>query len=200
MNYSLNKELPLKWRVKSVFPTKANATHLIFVPYVDGRQVQALLDQEVGAANWQTRYFDCKNKQFCEIGLKIGGEWIWKGDSGSETSVEGSKGETTDSFKRAAVHWGINRKSYELSEVKIPCKIIDNIPYPINDKNEILNVDQLYNACFEQSKIDVAAKDLQRSLEQFFCINPAAKSAPAKAEKPTRATPAKKLNTKVILP
>ena len=78
----LQKPLSLKWRVQRAFPNKANPTHVIMIGYVDSRQVQDLLDEVCGSENWQDEYFECKGKQFCKIGIKINGEWVWKSDSG----------------------------------------------------------------------------------------------------------------------
>lgn len=143
----LQKPLPLKWRVRSAFPNKVNPTHVILVGYVDSRQVQDLLDEVLGPENWQDEYFECKNKQFCKIGIKINDEWVWKGDSGSETSTEAGKGETSDAFKRAAVKWGINRTAYKLGEVKLPAKKYNSKPYPVNESGKFLKSEDLYNEC-----------------------------------------------------
>lgn len=128
----LQEPLELKWRCKTLIPDNTNPTHMIITGYVDARQVYDRLDQVLGPENWQDEYFECKNKQFCKIGVKIGNEWIWKGDSGSESSFDATKGETSDSFKRAAVHWGVNRGAYEVGETRIPCKVVDGIIVPTN--------------------------------------------------------------------
>ena len=55
-----------------------------------------------------------KNTMVCSIGIKCGSDWVWKSDGGTETEVEAEKGELSDSFKRAAVKWGIGRFLYDL--------------------------------------------------------------------------------------
>jgi hypothetical protein len=39
-------------------------------------------------------------------------EWVWKWDTGEESSIEAGKGEFSDALKRAWVHWGVGRDLY----------------------------------------------------------------------------------------
>ncbi|MDN5395702.1 MAG: Rad52/Rad22 family DNA repair protein [Chryseobacterium sp.] len=143
----LKEPLTLKWRVKALLPDNQKPTEMILVGYVDARQVQDRFDNVLGAANWQDEYFECKNKQFCRIGVKIGNEWIWKGDSGAESLSYPGKGETSDSFKRAAVHWGVNRDTYELGEITIKCKMFENNPAPVDRTGNKLSGPLLLAEC-----------------------------------------------------
>ncbi|WP_347219333.1 hypothetical protein [Chryseobacterium sp.] len=143
----LKEPLQLKWRVRGLQPDNVNPTHMIIVGYVNPRQVQDRLDDVLGPENWQDDYAECKNKQFCRIGIKINDEWIWKGDSGTETFLDPGKGETSDSFKRAAVHWGINRDTYELGEITIACKMVEGKPFPCDVNGNVLKGELLLNEC-----------------------------------------------------
>lgn len=143
----LKEPLQLKWRVRGLHPDNVNPTHMTIVGYVNPRQVQDRLDDILGPENWQDDYAECKNKQFCRIGIKINDEWIWKGDSGTETFLDPGKGETSDSFKRAAVHWGINRDTYELGEVTIACKMENGIPVPCTETGVILKGQSILAEC-----------------------------------------------------
>ncbi|MDR3026014.1 hypothetical protein [Chryseobacterium sp.] len=143
----LKDPLPLKWRVKGLIPDNINPTHMVIVGYIDARQVYDRLDKALGAGNWQEDYFECKGKQFCKIGIKVYDEWIWKGDSGIESFADPSKGETSDSVKRAAVHWGINREVYELGEITIKCKMDNGYPAPCDEAGNILKGDQILAEC-----------------------------------------------------
>lgn len=143
----LKNPLQLKWRVKALKPDNKDPNEMVLVPYVDARQVQDRLDEVVGAHLWQDDYFEVKGKQFCKIGIKIGEEWIWKGDSGNETLLDAQKGETSDSFKRAAVHWGINRDAYELGEITISCKMIGDKPVPTDKAGNQLKGESLLAEC-----------------------------------------------------
>ena len=128
----LKKEIPFKWRVQS-----SNAYGASCVAYIDARQVQDLLDEVVGAANWQCKYEEHKNNMFCSIGINthiIDGvdHWVWKSDCGTESQVEKQKGEASDAFKRAAVMWGVGRFLYSKDIIKLPVKKNDKgkfLPY-----------------------------------------------------------------------
>jgi hypothetical protein len=132
----LQKVIPCKWRVQSYSKKKAVAQ---CVGYVDARQVANLLDEEVGAGNWQVDYKTINGLLFAGIGIKIDTEWVWKWDTGSETEVEKDKGHVSDAFKRAGVQWGIGRFLYDLKIEFVEAneiKGIDNRPYPIDSKGK----------------------------------------------------------------
>lgn len=120
----LADEIPVKWRVQSTQYGKANC-----VAYVDARDVQNHLDNICGIENWQSRHKEEKGNLFCEIGIRVNGDWIWKSDVGTESKIEKQKGEASDSFKRAAVMWGIGRFVYDYPVLKV-----GTIKNPSNNK------------------------------------------------------------------
>lgn len=83
-----------------------------FLLYKDARVDMTILDETVGAENWQRDHFELKGNLFCRVGIKCGDEWVWKADCGTESRTEKEKGESSDSFKRACVCWGIGRELY----------------------------------------------------------------------------------------
>ena len=85
---------------------------LILLLYKDARCDMRILDETVGAGNWQRKHYECKGNLFCSVGIKIDNEWVWKDDCGSESNTEKEKGEASDSFKRACFNWGIGRELY----------------------------------------------------------------------------------------
>lgn len=89
-----------------------NEKGLSLLLFKNARCDMNILDETVGVANWQRRHYECKGNLFCEIGIKIDNEWIWKGDCGSESYTDKEKGEASDSFKRSGVNWGIGRELY----------------------------------------------------------------------------------------
>jgi len=106
------------WRVGATNAKKLNckpweATSGIALAYVDARDVMKRLDDVLGD-NWQAK---SPYKGYCEIGIKIDGDWIWRGNGAGETDVEGEKGQYSDAFKRAAVLWGVARYLYYLPNV-----------------------------------------------------------------------------------
>ena len=82
--------------------------------YKDARCDQNILDETVGAENWQRRHYEVKGNMFCSVGIysEQKKEWIWKDDCGTESNTEKEKGEASDSFKRACFNWGIGRELY----------------------------------------------------------------------------------------
>lgn len=169
MKFNINKlkePLEVKWRIQSKTP-RANPTHVIMVAYVDARDVQNRLDEVVGASNWQTRFYECKGKQFCEIGIKVNDEWIWKGDSGSESKTEKEKGETSDAFKRAAVQWGINRVAYNYGMVRLRAKKYGDDYYPSNDAGKFLKGQELFDECSRLAKVDEFFEEYNESTGSF---------------------------------
>lgn len=80
--------------------------------YKTSRTDMDLLDETVGAENWQKDYKTIDGKMFCGIGVKCDGEWIWKWDTGTPSNMEAQKGEASDAAKRAGFCWGIGRELY----------------------------------------------------------------------------------------
>ena len=89
--------------------------------YKKSRVDQIVLDETVGALNWQKEYYEERGLLFCKIGIKhpTTGEWIWKADTGSESNIEAEKGLATDTAKRAASAWGIGRELYTAPRISI---------------------------------------------------------------------------------
>lgn len=103
----------VSWRVGA---TNRDKTKGLALAYVDARDVMQRLDDVVGPAGWQCEYPHANGKTVCSIGIKIGGEWIWKANGAGDTDVEAEKGALSDAFKRAAVCWGIGRYLYDIPQ------------------------------------------------------------------------------------
>ena len=85
--------------------------------YVTARYAMDTLDDGVGPENWATdKYRDHTGQLYVGVGILCQGnlnpEWVWKWDTGDESDIEPGKGEFSDAFKRACVHWGIARDLY----------------------------------------------------------------------------------------
>lgn len=80
--------------------------------YKDARADMTLLDEIVKPENWQRNHELINGNLFCNVGIKIDGEWIWKQDVGKVSNTEAEKGQASDAFKRACVNWGIGRELY----------------------------------------------------------------------------------------
>lgn len=130
----------IECRVQTIKP---NGLSLLL--YKDARCDMNILDEEVGAENWQREHYECKGNLFCRVGIKcksdmVGDclEWVWKSDCGTESNTEAQKGEASDSFKRACFNWGIGRELYTSPFIWISaddCKITEkNGKYSCFDK------------------------------------------------------------------
>lgn len=91
----------------------------ILLLYKNARCDMNILDETVGAENWQREHYECKGNLFCRVGIKTESDWVWKADCGTESNTEKEKGESSDSFKRACFNWGIGRELYTAPKTKI---------------------------------------------------------------------------------
>jgi hypothetical protein len=102
----------VSWRIGRKTTDKKKAQLLA---YIDARDVMEVLDRAAGFENWQCRYtLSDAGLLICEVGLRIGGEWLWRANGAGDTQVEAEKGKCSDAFKRAAVVWGVGRYLYGL--------------------------------------------------------------------------------------
>lgn len=84
-------------------------TGITLLLYKDARVDMAILDETVGATDWQRRHTRDNANCIVEIWDKEKQQWIAKEDTGTESNNEAEKGLASDSFKRACVNWR-NRK------------------------------------------------------------------------------------------
>lgn len=117
---------PEEIRVRINNCTEKGATYLL---YKDARCDQDILDETVGAENWQRKHEEHKGNLFCAVGInanyqhpELAPAWVWKEDCGAESNTEKEKGEASDSFKRACVNFGIGRELYTKIHIFIPIK------------------------------------------------------------------------------
>lgn len=89
-------------------------TSVMLLLYKDARVDMAILDETVGKMNWQRHHVGVNNNMFCVVDIWDDDKkcWVSKSDAGSESQTEKEKGESSDSFKRACVNWGIGRELY----------------------------------------------------------------------------------------
>lgn len=123
----------IECRVQSV---KQNG--LVLLLYKNARVDMNILDEAVGAENWQREHYECKSNLFCRVGINVNAGftthvdndenvyvtplWVWKSDCGTESNTEAQKGEASDSFKRACFNWGIGRELYTSPFIWIPAR------------------------------------------------------------------------------
>lgn len=89
-----------------------NQKGLTLLLYKDARVDQNILDETVGAYNWQRSH--SRDNANCTVSIwdKEKNQWISKEDTGTESFTEKEKGLASDSFKRACFNWGIGRELY----------------------------------------------------------------------------------------
>lgn len=111
-------------RVGQAFKTehKEGATLLL---YKNARVDMDILDETVGAENWQRSQQEIKGNLYCNVSIfdKDKGEWTTKQDCGVESNTEAEKGEASDAFKRACVNWGIGRELYKSPKIFIKWEV-----------------------------------------------------------------------------
>lgn len=104
----------------------AKQNGVVLLLYKNARVDMNILDETVGAENWQREHYDCKGNLYCRVGICckmnidesgndgdiLSPSWVWKSDCGTESNTDAEKGEASDSFKRACVNWGIGRELY----------------------------------------------------------------------------------------
>ena len=89
-----------------------NQKGLTLLLYKDARVDQSILDETVGALNWQRRHTRDNANCIVSIWDEEKKQWIEKEDTGTESFTEKEKGLASDSFKRACFNWGIGRELY----------------------------------------------------------------------------------------
>ena len=151
LNFPLLTKDDIELRIGQMNKAGDKATLLL---YKTSRTDADILDQVVGAGNWQKRFYtlqgvgigdNMRSIVVCSVGIYDDDkhEWVWKDDSGTESNVEQDKGVCSDAFKRASGGscWGIGRELYTAPTiwVKVESKYdkfqVASISY--NEKREI---------------------------------------------------------------
>lgn len=100
--------------------------------YKDARCDMRILDEVVGAENWECSYERIGESLFCTVRILCTPEgcdaktWVSKQDTGNPSNMEPTKGEASDAFKRACFKWGIGRELYTAPRIWVAadkCKI-----------------------------------------------------------------------------
>lgn len=107
MMFRLLKADEIECRVAQI-----NEKGLSLLLYKNARTDQDILDETVGAMNWQRSHTRDNANCIVSIWDKEKQLWISKEDTGTESNTEKEKGLASDSFKRACFNWGIGRELY----------------------------------------------------------------------------------------
>lgn len=135
-------------RVKVV---KENGVSVLL--YKDARVDQNILDEKVGAMNWQRHHSRDNANCIVSIWDERKKQWIEKEDTGTESNTEAEKGLASDSFKRACFNWGIGRELYTAPFIWITDANITN------------------GKCYDKFKVSHIAYDENRNITELIIIN-----------------------------
>lgn len=126
----------VSWRVGATNAKKNNgkATSGIALAYIDARDVMERLDEVCGIQNVRVSHPIANGKTSCRISIKIGDEWVWKENGAGDSAMDAEKGAFSDSFKRAAVLWGIGRYLYDVPNIWVDLDDSGKIKNPRDPK------------------------------------------------------------------
>ena len=102
--------------------------------YKDARVDMNILDES--GEVWKREHFSVNNNLFCRVSIynqKLG-VWVEREDVGVESNTEATKGEASDSFKRACFNWGIGRELYTAPFVWVGANLISTYDTGRKDK------------------------------------------------------------------
>lgn len=106
----------IECRVAQVFKTGSGFSLLL---YKDARCDMNILDEAVGAMNWQRSHTRDNANCIVSIWDEDKKVWVSKEDTGTESNTEAEKGLASDSFKRACFNWGIGRELYTAPRIAV---------------------------------------------------------------------------------
>lgn len=114
MKFRALKASEIDCRIQSIGQNKTKAIGATILLYKDARVDMNILDETVGAMNWQRGHSVVDGNLYCTISIwdETKEQWVAKSDVGTESNTEKEKGQASDSFKRAGFNWGIGRELY----------------------------------------------------------------------------------------
>lgn len=121
MKFRVLKASEIDCRIQSIGQNKTGAVGTTVLLYKDARVDMNILDETVGAMNWQREHSVVNGNLYCTISIwdEVKEQWISKSDVGTESNTEKEKGQASDSFKRAGFNWGVGRELYSAPFVYI---------------------------------------------------------------------------------
>ena len=155
---NLSGAIKPNWRVQSFSKRKAEA---IIICYIDARDVQDMLNQYC-TYGWHREHYILNSDVYCRIGIVMpDGSVQYRADVGTPAKTEIEKSKASDSFKRAAVNWGIGRSLYETEIVRVTTNEIwggdfKNTPYVVDDRgNRVWDLTKHVNNLVEKGKLTI---------------------------------------------
>lgn len=102
-------------------PAQVKDGKVTLLCYQNGRNTMDALDKQFGEFGWKVEYKDVAGQIYGRLSIKDPdtGEWIYKEDTGEESNISASKGQSTDILKRLAVRFGYGRELYSVPKIVI---------------------------------------------------------------------------------
>ena len=116
----------IKWELMKpedveIRPAQVKDGKVTLLAYQNGRNTMDALDKQFGEFGWKVEYKDVAGQIYGRLSIKDQetGEWIYKEDTGEESNISASKGQSTDILKRLAVRFGYGRELYSIPKIVI---------------------------------------------------------------------------------
>lgn len=89
--------------------------------YKTSRTDVDILNEAVGAMNWQVEQKDIAGKLYTGVSIWDNNkkQWVYKWSVGTESNMEAAKGEDSDGLKRSAFRWGLGLELYSAPRIFI---------------------------------------------------------------------------------
>lgn len=142
----------------SVRVDRITAKGVVLLLYKNARVDMDMLDETVGTENWKRSHQVINDNLFCSVSIYDADkkEWVTKQDVGVESFSAKEKGESSDSFKRACVNWGIGRELYTAPFIFVACKTEkreNGKGYELADRYSLDGVYVSHMKCQENEKV-----------------------------------------------
>lgn len=135
--------------------------------YKDARCDQNIMDETVGAMNWQRHHTRENANCIVAIWDAEKSQWVEKEDTGTESFTEKEKGLASDSFKRACFNWGIGRELYTAPNMFFPASKLKKLEpkgtgYTCRDQFRVESIDYDGRSICEVVIEDITSKQIVR--------------------------------------
>lgn len=141
--------------------------------YKDARCDQNILDETVGATNWQRHHSRDNANCIVSIWDSEKEQWIEKEDTGKESFTEKEKGLASDSFKRACFNWGIGRELYTAPNMFVNPKDLKTYNQVAKDKWTCRDTFKVTHIEYEEDKICYVRVENQKTKKHIDFGTPA---------------------------
>lgn len=113
---------------------KVNRGGVVLLLYKDNECDRTILDEEVGAMNWQR---DHSRDNYCIVSIwdEEKKTWVSKGDIGGEKDMT-EKSIASDSFKRACLNWGIGKELLSAAQLNLFFPKQNLLRYEYDEENQ----------------------------------------------------------------